>query len=250
MKDLVFTSDKGNPITSSKLVAQKFDKNHYDVLKAIRNLECSEDFQKRNFAVSLETRQLPNGGVKDYPYCIMTRDGFSFLAMGFTGKKAATFKEDFINAFNKMEAVLKQKQASLPQDYLSALKALVQSEEQRQADQKRIATLEPKAQFMDRVMDTESNIDIGQAAKVLDLPFGRNTMFKKLREQGVFFKNRNEPKQEYIKRGYFLLKEKLIERDNHESFVVLKVLATQKGLEFINRLFGAQLIQKKLPKIQ
>jgi Rha family phage regulatory protein len=246
MKDLVFTSDKGNPITSSKLVAQKFDKRHADVLRAIENLECSKEFQERNFAF-VENQLV--GAAKE-KYCIMTRDGFSFLAMGFTGKKAATFKEDFINAFNKMEAALKQKQASLPQDYLSALKALVQSEEKRQADQKRIATLEPKAQFMDRVMDTESNIDIGQAAKVLDLPFGRNTMFKKLREKGIFFKNRNEPKQEYIKRGYFLLKEKLIERDNHESFVVLKVLATQKGLEFINRLFGAQPIQKKLPKIQ
>ena len=46
-------------------------------------------------------------------------------------------------------------------------------------------------------------MDIGQAAKILGLPFGRNTLFKKLREMGVFFANRNEPKQKYIDAGYF-----------------------------------------------
>ncbi len=103
--------------------------------------------------------------------------------------------------------------------------------------EKRIKLLEPQARLMQQVLDTDDKIDIGQAAKILELPFGRNTLFQELRERGIFFKSKNEPKQEYIDRGYFQLKEKFIERDKHEGFVVIKVLVTQKGLEFISKLF-------------
>lgn len=109
--------------------------------------------------------------------------------------------------------------------------------------------LRPKAELMDKVMDTDQKIDVGQAAKILQLPFGRNTLFQKLREKGVFFSNRNEPKQEYIKRGYFDMKEKWIERDNHDGFMVVKVLVTQKGLDFIAKLFEVVKPSKQLAKI-
>lgn len=109
--------------------------------------------------------------------------------------------------------------------------------------------LRPKAELMDKVMDTDQKIDVGQAAKILQLPFGRNTLFQKLREKGVFFSNRNEPKQEYIKRGYFDMKEKWIERDNHDGFMVVKVLVTQKGLDFIAKLFEVVKPTKQLAKI-
>lgn len=89
----------------------------------------------------------------------------------------------------------------------------------------------------DTMRRKDERIDIGQSAKILNLPFGRNTLFQKLREMGVFFKNKNEPKQEYVRRGYFVLKEKWIDRNNHDGFMVLKVLVTQKGLEFLASLF-------------
>lgn len=95
----------------------------------------------------------------------------------------------------------------------------------------------------------EGKCDIGQAAKILGLPFGRNTLFKKLREAGVFFANRNEPKQKYIDAGYFEMKEKPIPRDNHPGFVVMVVLCTQKGLAYINYLFGGKRSDGKLMKI-
>lgn len=113
----------------------------------------------------------------------------------------------------------------------------------------RNSILEPKAELMDKVMDSDQKIDVGQAAKILQLPFGRNTLFQKLREKGVFFSNRNEPKQEYIKRGYFELKEKWIDRDNHDGFMVVKVLVTQKGLDFIAKLFEVVKHTKQLAKI-
>ena len=97
--------------------------------------------------------------------------------------------------------------------------------------------LRPKADLMDKIMDADERIDIGQSAKILNLPFGRNTLFQKLRDMGVFFKYKNEPKQEYVKRGYFVLKEKWIDRNNHDGFMGLKVRVTQKGLEFLANLF-------------
>lgn len=120
---------------------------------------------------------------------------------------------------------------------LVANDTITRQKKQLEQAQKKISMLAPKAEFMDKVMDTDQKIDIGQAAKILQLPFGRNTLFKKLKEKGVFFANRNEPKQEYIKRGYFELKEKWIDRDNHDGFMVVKVLVTQKGLDFIAKLF-------------
>lgn len=116
--------------------------------------------------------------------------------------------------------------------------------------QSEIARLEPKAQYLNQILDDESLIDIGQAAKILGLPYGRNTLFKKLREKGIFFKQRNEPLQEYVDRGYFVLKEKRIELDEGKSFIVIKVLVTQKGLEFIAKTVDYKAEQGKLMLIQ
>lgn len=125
---------------------------------------------------------------------------------------------------------------------------LLQSEEEKERQQRMINTLTPKAELMERVIDTDSLIDVGQAAKILGLDFGRNTLFRKLREVGVFFKNRNEPRQEYVSRGYFLLKERLIENGSH-PFVVMKVLVTQKGLEFLAKRLNVIPIEKSLAMI-
>lgn len=120
---------------------------------------------------------------------------------------------------------------------LVANQTITNQKQQLEQANKQVAVLAPKAALMDRVIDSDQKIDIGQAAKILQLPFGRNTLFNQLREKGVFFKNRNEPKQEYIDRGYFELKEKWIDRDNHDGFMVVKVLVTQRGLDYIARLF-------------
>ena len=96
----------GQAVTSSLAVADFFSKRHDDVLKKIRILDCSPEFCARNFAeTSILVRQ-PNGGTRKLPCYQITRDGFAFLAMGFTGKRAAQFKEAYINAFNQMEQAL------------------------------------------------------------------------------------------------------------------------------------------------
>lgn len=147
-------------------------------------------------------------------------------------------------------------QPQTPQTYLEALKALVSSEEEKQRlaqEKKQLeqqnAKLQPKADFADAAFATDDKVDIGMSAKILKLGFGRNTLFDKLRKAGIFFANRNEPKQRFIDAGYFEMKEKFIERNNHPGFVVTKVLVTQKGLAYINHLFGGKPSDGKLARI-
>lgn len=147
-------------------------------------------------------------------------------------------------------------QPQTPQTYLEALKALVSSEEEKQrlAQEKqqleeKNAKLQPKADFADAAFATDDKVDIGMSAKILKLGFGRNTLFDKLRKAGIFFANRNEPKQRFIDAGYFEMKEKFIERNNHPGFVVTKVLVTQKGLAYLNHLFGGKPSDGKLARI-
>ena len=137
-------------------------------------------------------------------------------------------------------------------------RAIMVAQETIKKREQRIATLEqekqklqPKADFADAAFKAvDSKIDIGQAAKILNLGFGRNTLFKKLKEAGVFFTNRNEPKQKYINAGYFEMTElPPIERNNHSPLIVMKVLVTQKGLAYINKLFGGDQNEYKLTSI-
>lgn len=93
-------------VTSSLMVAEYFGKRHKDVLRSISMLECSTEFNQRNFAPV--TYQDAKG--EQRPMYYLTRDGFTFLAMGFTGKVAAKFKEAYINAFNEMEELLRKQE--------------------------------------------------------------------------------------------------------------------------------------------
>lgn len=96
-------------VTTSLRVAEVFGKQHKDVLKAVKSLDCSEEFRERNFALSKIDYQ--NGNIKkQLPMYYITRDGFMFLVMGFTGKTAAKWKEAYIKAFNEMEAKIRAEQ--------------------------------------------------------------------------------------------------------------------------------------------
>ena len=94
---------EGQPRVTSRDVADIFGKQHKNVLQAIDQLECSEGFRRLNFQPS----SYLNAQNKPQPMVEMTRDGFTFLAMGFTGPRAAQFKEAFIAAFNAMEVQLR-----------------------------------------------------------------------------------------------------------------------------------------------
>ena len=89
-------------VVTSLDVAETFEKEHSKVLRDIRELECSEDFRLSNFGQS----SYINLQGKKMPMYYMTRDGFTLVAMGYTGEKAMKFKEGYIRQFNEMEKLL------------------------------------------------------------------------------------------------------------------------------------------------
>ena len=174
MNELVLKSEKGTPITTSLLVAEKFGKEHKDVLETIRNLTAENSAVKNLF---YETTYVSDRN-REYPMSVMNRDGFSLLVMGFTGARALQFKLDYINAFNKMEAVIKNGQ--VPGSFKEALLLAAQQQEQIEQQQKQIEEQKPKVWFSDSFDATETLIGIGDLSKLLQqkgINIGQNRLF-------------------------------------------------------------------------
>ncbi|ENB8119937.1 Rha family transcriptional regulator, partial [Escherichia coli] len=104
------TIANGRAVTSSLAVAEYFRKPHKDVLAKISRLDCSAEFTERNFSPSEYT----DSTGRKLPMYQITKNGFVFLVMGFTGKKAAAFKEAYIAEFDRMEKELRQNNAPSP----------------------------------------------------------------------------------------------------------------------------------------
>ncbi|MBQ3178252.1 MAG: Rha family transcriptional regulator [Clostridia bacterium] len=105
----IFADAKEVARVDSRYVAEVFEKDHKHVMRTIRTIldpesGLSEEFRKSNFGL---THYTDSQGRKK-PYYCMTRDGFTYLVMGFTGRKAAQFKEAYIKRFNEMENFILQ----------------------------------------------------------------------------------------------------------------------------------------------
>jgi Rha family phage regulatory protein len=99
--------EDGKVFANSGDVANFFDKRHKDVLEAIDNLILSEpSLRERHFRPTQNSLEMPTGGLRTVRAFEMNRDGFTLLAMGFTGAKALKWKIAYIEAFNAMEAQL------------------------------------------------------------------------------------------------------------------------------------------------
>ncbi len=99
----IYADADGVVRADSLVVAQIFEKRHDNVVRDIRNLDCSEEFRLLNFE---ESSYINLQGHRQACFN-MTRDGFVFLVMGYRGKKAASFKEAYIKRFNEMEEFIK-----------------------------------------------------------------------------------------------------------------------------------------------
>ena len=99
-----------------------------------------------------------------------------------------------------------------------------------------IAELTPKAEFFDAVTDSTDAIDIGSAAKVLNMGIGRNKLFAFLRYKGVLMPT-NQPYQMYIDAGYFRVIEQKYTKPDSSVHINIKTVVYQKGLEYIRRLY-------------
>ncbi len=115
MEEITLTIRDGKPVCTSMQIAESFEKEHRNVLQSIRDLindlERTED-GRRFSLLNFQQRDLQNSRGRTCPAYNITRDGFTLLAMGFSGEKALKFKMAYIEAFNRMEAQLSPRMAA------------------------------------------------------------------------------------------------------------------------------------------
>lgn len=247
MKELVFKGESNQVLTNSLLVAEKFGKEHNKVIRDIQNLSCSDEFRAANFGVSSYI-SLQN---KELPMYVMTKDGFSFLVMGYTGVKAGMFKEEYIKAFNKMEETIKNGGFNVPKSFREALLLAAEQQEvienqQKQIEEKnaKIEADKPKVLFSEAVSDSNKSILVRELAKLITqngYQIGEKQLYERLRKAGYLCssgESYNQPTQTYMNMGLFHLKKTSVICDG-ESKVYTVTKVTPKGqIYFINKFLG------------
>ena len=178
-----------------------FGKEHNKVVRDIENLLYSTDFRVANFGEATFINPKTGQNHKMYE---MTKDGFSFLVMGYTGKKAGEFKEKFINNFNEMEKKIRRLSSPSYQieDPISRAERWIEEQKEKLLLESKNEQLEelngqlaeeniklaeenltqkPKVEFADSIMQSSDCISVGDMATILK----QNDLFKK--GQNAFF---------------------------------------------------------------
>lgn len=247
MNDIILSMQNGEPVVSSRQIAENFEKNHRDVLRAVDNLK--EDV--RNFAQMFFESTEPDSYGREQRAYLMNRDGFTLLAMGFTGKAALEWKLKYIAAFNEMEKKLTE-QPQLTRSQLLAT-ALIAAHEELEEKDKQIETMKPKALFADAVSASKKSILVGELAKLLSqngINIGQNRLFAWLRENGYLIKDRkrtdyNMPTQKSMELRLFEIKETSIAHsDGHTSINKTPKVTGIGQVYFVNLFLKAEKNQK------
>ena len=248
--ELVFI-ENNRPVTDSLTVAETFGKNHKDVLRDIRNLECSQEFNQRNFA-PIDYTDTQN---RTYQKYLITQDGFSFLVMGYTGKEAARFKEMYIGEFNRMREQLNNPKLGLPQNYKEALIALVGQVEKNEVLeteklmlQQQVRELEPKASYLDRILQSKDTVSITQIAK--DYGLTGQQLNQILHDEKVQYKQSGQwlLYQKYQDKGFTKSQTIDVLHNSGQRSVKMNTKWSQKGRLFIHELLGKQGIIPSMDK--
>lgn len=237
MTDIILSTQNGEPVASSRQIAESFGKEHKDVLRAIENIKAQNCALTSMF---FETTYTAGTG-KAYPMYLMNRDGFTLLAMGFTGKAALEWKLKYIAAFNAMEKQLAQR-PQLSRAELMA-QALIAAHDELEHKDRQIAELTPKGIFADAVNASKKSILVGELAKLLcqnSVQIGQNRLFVWMREHGYLIKDPkrsdyNMPTQRAVEQGLFEIKETtVVHSDGHTSIKKTPKVTGKGQIYFVN----------------
>ena len=247
MSDIVLSMQSGEPVASSRQIAENFEKNHNHVLRDIDSLKKDVS----NFGQMFFETTVPDSYGREQRAYLMNRDGFTLLAMGFTGKAALEWKLKYIAAFNEMEKKLTE-QPQLTRSQLLAT-ALIAAHEELEEKDKQIETMKPKALFSDAVSASSQSILVGEMAKLLSqngIQMGQNRLFAWLRENGYLIKDRkrtdyNMPTQKSMELRLFEIKETSIAHsDGHTSINKTPKVTGIGQVYFVNLFLRAEKSQK------
>lgn len=234
MNELVFKGQNNKVVTTSLKIAEVFGKEHQHILRDIR--ELIDGVSKiGDTPMFEETTYIHPQNKQQYPMFLMNRDGFTLLAMGFTGDKALRFKMAYINAFNEMEKALKTMQPKLPQTYKEALKELLIQVEENERLQLENKDMKPKAEYFDEIVDRGGLTNFRDTAKLLGVSEKAFIFF--LIDKKYIYRDQKgtlKPVAKYVG-TYFELKEWVRgEKTGTQTLVTVK--GKERFLELINSI--------------
>lgn len=199
MSDIILTSKNGKVLASSRDIAEKFGKRHTHVLDVIKGFK--EDLSTADFSALFTPNEYKASNGKMNIEYLMNRDGFSLLAMGFTGKKALEWKLKYIDAFNQMEDKLKNG-SYLSEEEKLKLQLFSKDASEVAYAHKRLVELatapliaeneemKPKAEYHDEVLKKDGLITTTVVAK--DLGFSSaNKLNKVMNANYIIFRNQS-----------------------------------------------------------
>lgn len=252
MPTLVYENEKGVDITTSLIVAQVFGKEHKNVLRDIESLSCSESFRVLNFEQTPYVH--PQNG-QTYKMYTMTKDGFSFLVMGYTGEKAGEFKERFINEFNRREAMLKSDDYILMRSMqiLQGRIKTIEADNERLEQQNNYLTNEikqsaPKVKYYDDCLQSVNTLTTTQVAKQIGLDAEK--LHRKLKEIGVIYRQSGQwlLHSPYSTWGLHATRTQTYTRSDGSTGTSIYTVWTEKGRRFIIALYQEGFDLKKAVK--
>lgn len=241
MNDITLSMQNGEPVVSSRQIAENFEKRHDHVMRDIEDIMKGLP-KNGDTPMFFKTEYIHEQNGQTYPMYLMNRDGFTLLAMGFTGKAALEWKLKYIAAFNEMEKKLTE-QPKLTRSQLLAT-ALIAAHEELEEKDKQIETMKPKVLFADAVSASKKSILVGELAKLLSqngISIGQNRLFDWMRKNSYLIKDPkrsdyNLPTQRSMEMGLFEIKETTIQHSDHVS-INRTPKVTGKGQVYFVNLF-------------
>ena len=161
---------EGDLRVSSRLIAEHFEKQHKHVIEKIESIKVENSAVTKMFTESTYVA----GTGKAYKEYLISRDGFTLLAMGFTGKKALDWKLKYIDAFNRMEEELRNNNKYQYENLSTEMKALLMHDKKIQAVQKEVLEVKEDIRYVKAIAE-KSTIDYEQQENIRELVNLRGT---------------------------------------------------------------------------
>jgi Rha family phage regulatory protein len=246
MNEIIINNNGGTLTVSSMQVAENFEKDHKNILRDIEEL-------KKGWLKIEQTPQEPHNierffiestyvhpqNKQTYKCYELTRDGFSLLVMGFTGKKALEWKLKYIEAFNLMEQKLKEQSTKIDSyminDPIQRANRWIEEYQEKVALQEKVTEQAPKVEYHDKVLNQANLITPTTIAKDMGLK-SASELNKLLHNKGVIYKQGNvwHPYAQYE----WLLTENYIDYKSYDDKEVAPQLRwTEKGRKWLMENF-------------
>lgn len=243
MTDIILSTQNGEPVASSRQIAENFEKRHDHVMRDIEDIIKKGLPKNGDTPMFFKTEYTNDQNGQKYPMYLMNRDGFALLVMGFNNsEKAFAWKLKYIAAFNEMEKKLAQR-PQLSRAELMA-QALIAAHDELEHKDRQIAELTPKGIFADAVSASKKSILVGELAKLLcqnGVQIGQNRLFVWMRERGYLIKDPkrsdyNMPTQRAVEQGLFEIKETtVVHSDGHTSINKTPKVTGKGQVYFVNQ---------------